>query len=134
MKICIAVALIGSAAAAGSARADFLFAPPDAVAGGAVQPAPEAVQDLPPPATARRSVPTGALPAAQGFGQQVPLAFAVRQIVPARIKVTFGPGVDRDAAVDWTGGRPWDEALRAAVRPLGLRVAVGWGAVSIVRR
>lgn len=132
MKICIAVALIGSAAAAGPTRADFLFVPPDAAAGGAVQPAPEAVQD--PPAAARRPVPTGALPAAQGFGQQVPLAFAVRQIVPARIKVTFGPGVDRDAAVDWTGGRPWDEALRAAVRPLGLRVAVGWGTVSIVRR
>ena len=76
---------------------------------------------------------TPLVPVALGFGKQVPLAFATRQIVPAGIKVTFGPEVERDAPVDWSGGRPWVEALRAAVRPLGLRVSVGWKALSITR-
>ena len=39
---------------------------------------------------------------------------------------------DEETPVDWTGGRPWDQALRAAVRPLGLRVVIGWMRVSIV--
>ncbi len=73
------------------------------------------------------------VPAALGFGRRVPLAFATRQIVPAGIKVTFGPEVEQDAPVDWSGGRPWVDALRVAVRPLGLRVSVGWRVVSITR-
>ncbi len=73
------------------------------------------------------------IPVAHGFGDDVPLAFAVRQIVPPKVKVTFGPEVDQAVLVNWKGGRPWTAALQAAVRPLGLRVAVRWMAVSIIR-
>ncbi len=80
-----------------------------------------------------RMAATPLVSVALGFGRQVPLAFATRQIVPAGIKVTFGPEVERDVPVDWSGGHPWVDALRAAVHPLGLRVTVGWKVVSITR-
>ena len=73
-------------------------------------------------ATAASAHPRAAI--AQGFGSDVPLDFAVRQIVPAGFEVAFGPSVDADARVDWRGGKPWAAALADAVRPMGLAVAV----------
>lgn len=132
MRVFLAVALLGSAAA--PARADFQLAPTRQAAVPAIPTGPGPLDLLPEsPAPARRPAAPLVLPVAHGFGRRVPLAFAARQIVPARVKVTFGAGVDPEAPVDWTGGRPWDRALRAAVKPLGLRVVVGWMTVSIVR-
>jgi hypothetical protein len=59
-----------------------------------------------------------------GFGREIPLAFAVRQIVPPLVKVTWGLGVDPTALVDWHGGRPWNAVLRDTVRPLGLQLTM----------
>ncbi len=61
---------------------------------------------------------------AQGFGDQVPLRFAVRQIVPRGIRVTYGRGADPDAAVTWKGGQSWNWVLFNAVHPLGLRLVL----------
>jgi hypothetical protein len=58
-----------------------------------------------------------------GFGDQVPLSFAIRQIVPARFQVAFGEAVKSDAPVNWKGGKPWRPTLSDAVRPLGLTVS-----------
>jgi hypothetical protein len=69
----------------------------------------------------------------QGFGEQVPLSFAVKQIVPKTVKVYYGPGVDPAALVDWKGGQPWNDALRAAVKPLGLRLVMTATMVEIKR-
>ena len=66
-----------------------------------------------------------------GFGDQVPLSFAVRQIVPARFQVAFGETVDSDTPVDWKGGKPWRPTLSDAVRPLGLTVSVVGATVKI---
>jgi hypothetical protein len=60
----------------------------------------------------------------QGFGHQVPLAFAVKQIVPGTVKISYGRGADPAALVDWKGGQPWNDALRDAVKPLGLRLVL----------
>jgi len=78
----------------------------------------------------RRFTPP-AIPIANGFGRQVPLSFAARQIVPAGVKTTFGPDVDQSELVDWTGGGPWVAVLRNAVQPLGLHVTLRSMAVSI---
>ena len=59
---------------------------------------------------------------AQGFGHQVPLSFAIRQIVPHTTVIRFGPGIDSTAPVTWSGGRPWNRVLAAALRPLRLRM------------
>jgi hypothetical protein len=68
---------------------------------------------------------------AQGFGDRIPLGFAVRQIVPAAVKVRYGPGVSRDALVDWKGGEGWNRVLSRAVHPLGLRLVMTHMAVEI---
>ena len=69
---------------------------------------------------------------ARGFGHDVPLAFAARQIVPQHVRISFGSDVDPEARVNWEGGKPWDDVLRAAVKPLGLHLAVTHMAVKIV--
>ena len=85
------------------------------------------------PIQVRRIGPVSGVPVAQGFGKEVPLAFAARQIVPGRVRMTFGPGVDQAALVNWRGGRPWVETLQSVVSPFGLRVAVRGTFVSINR-
>ena len=72
-------------------------------------------------------------PAAYGFGDQVPLSFAVRQIVPADLHVAYANQVDPSALVTWTGGQPWNVVLVHAVQPLGYRVWVSATTVHIYR-
>lgn len=133
MKCFLGVALLGVVATTVPARADFQLTPTLPGAAQALQPAPAPIIPSPPAdrVPARRSAGPIAMPVAHGFGQQVPLAFAARQIVPPGIKTTFGPGVDQAALVDWSGGRPWIEVLRGAIQPLGLHVTVRWMAISI---
>jgi hypothetical protein len=68
---------------------------------------------------------------ADGFGDQVPLSFACRQIIPPAVKVTLGPGADPKALVDWKGGDTWNHVLRDAVKPLGLHLVMTTMAVEI---
>ena len=89
-------------------------------------PALEAAQDTP-----EQVAPPFKL--ARGFGDAVPLSFAVRQIVPPAVKVRYGAGIDPDAVVSWKGDRPWNQALAAAVQPLRLRIVTGTDTVLITR-
>ena len=57
-----------------------------------------------------------------GFGDQVPLSFACRQIVPRGVRVSYGQGASPDALVDWKGGESWPLVLGRAIKPLGLRM------------
>jgi hypothetical protein len=70
-------------------------------------------------------------PALSGFGDQVPLTFAVRQIVPSNFQVAYADTVQKDAPVNWKGGEPWRATLADAVRPLGLVVTVSGPKVTI---
>lgn len=83
----------------------------------------------------RHVVPQRVGPAlALGFGHQVTLSFAVRQVVPKGIAVTFSGDLEPDTVtVDWQGGRPWPETLRGLVRQAGLQVAFRPGVVLIRR-
>ena len=66
-----------------------------------------------------------------GFGHDVPLAFAIRQVIPPHVHVIFDQGVDCDVLVSWHGGRPWNETIRTAVATLGLHVTLSPGIVRI---
>lgn len=68
---------------------------------------------------------------ARGFGAQIPLEFAVRQIVPSQLKVIYGAGADHKALVDWQGGKAWKLVLKDALRPLGLGIRLRANSVSI---
>jgi len=72
-------------------------------------------------------------PIASGFGRHVPLSFAVRQIVPSNLHVTYANGIDSSTTVDWTGGQAWNAVLTRAVAPLGLHVQVSPPTVTISR-
>jgi hypothetical protein len=123
---CLIVATVGFAT---PSNAEFVMVSP---------PAPEAAAKLAPPSSAPmrprphpKLRPPAPDPALAGFGDQVPLRFAVRQIVPARFQVAFGETVDRDARVDWKGGKPWRPTLSDALRLLGLTASVVGTAVTI---
>lgn len=70
---------------------------------------------------------------AYGFGNNVPLAFACRQIVPGAVHITYGPGADPQTPVSWKGGDTWNHVLRDAVSPLGLHLVMTTMAVEIRR-
>lgn len=69
-----------------------------------------------------------------GFGQRVPLDFAVRQIVPPHVKVTFAPDVDLSRQVNWAGGDTWNRVLASTVYPLGYAIDVGHNSVRILTK
>ena len=54
---------------------------------------------------------------ARGFGADVPLDFAVRQVVPHDMHVEYAKTVDRQLRVSWKGGKPWRAVLNGLVAP-----------------
>jgi hypothetical protein len=129
------ILIVSALLVATAAKADFAILPasPPADPPAASEPALSAPAGLHPASSAPPDKPTArgkqiqdhhGFRIAQGFGNQIPLSFAIRQIVPARVKVRFAGGTDHEALVDWHGGQPWPSALRAAIRPLGLRLSV----------
>jgi len=126
--ICFIMATVGLVTAA---NAEFLMvSPPAAETGDNLAPPPTTpMRHRPKPHPEIR--PPARDPALNGFGNQVPLSFAVRQIVPVRFQVAYGQAVDREAPVDWKGGQPWRPTLSDALRPLGLTASVVGAAVTI---
>lgn len=57
---------------------------------------------------------------AQGFGSDIPLVMAIRQIIPSSQAFAFEPGVDLGAPVSWQGGAPWPEVLSNTLASAGL--------------
>lgn len=89
----------------------------------------------PGPAARRgRGITVSGAPAIQGYGTDIPLSFAVRQIVPPGFKVVFDPGVQHDRTVSWVGGKPWRTVLQDALRPLGLRLEVTGQTARLLQR
>jgi hypothetical protein len=89
----------------------------------AAAPAPRAPMAEPPDGAPTPRVPVRAHPAvATGFGKDVPLEFAVRQVVPPAWHVAYAASVNRQTQVSWQGGRPWNETLNGILRPLGLHM------------
>ena len=58
----------------------------------------------------------------QGFGDDIPLAHAVEQIVPENFVVTYGKGVSVNEAVSWRGGAHWKDVLEMLAQNEGLIV------------
>ena len=120
------------------ARADFVMtgmkiiraAPPQAASGGQ-DPVASPPEDGDQNAGASPNQPKPRFKIANGFGDQVPLSFACRQIIPPAVKVTLGPGADPKALVDWKGGDTWNHVLRDAVKPLGLHLVMTTMAVEV---
>jgi hypothetical protein len=122
---------------AGHARAEFVVktAQPARVSDAVPQPGPitPAEPNTESQAAAQPKPDKPQFKMAFGFGKSVPLAFACRQIVPNAVKITYGPGADQAALVNWKGGDTWNHVLRDAVQPFGLHLVMTTMAVEIRR-
>ncbi|MGE3623392.1 MAG: TcpQ domain-containing protein [Bdellovibrionales bacterium] len=58
----------------------------------------------------------------EGFANNVPLAVALRQVLPPGYGFSIDQDVDLGTLVSFQGGRPWRETLRTMIEPVGLAV------------
>lgn len=77
--------------------------------------------------------PWPTLPRTQGFGEDVPLGFAVGMIVPGNVRIEWWPETNPRVPVSWTGGRPWNVVLAEAIRPHGYKAVATAARVEIKR-
>lgn len=71
---------------------------------------------------------------AVGFASDVPLALALRQVVPADYAFSFGNGVNPGLRVSWNGGRPWDDVIASMIDPLGYTLRISQRTVTILEQ
>ena len=83
-------------------------APVEAVALGAPQGGIRWSQNAP---MALAPVPPADNGIVSGFGSEMPLAIALQQVVPSGYDLSFSPGIDKNIAVSWNGGKPWKQVL-----------------------
>lgn len=119
------------APAAGLSKDEMLpfpgIAPAPRMAGTAPVDKVESRKMAPPPGAPVPVAPAAPEPSyaeVHGFGKDMPLALAMRQIVPPDYAFSFGEGADPGARISWNGGAPWDKVLRGALAPSGLGVRI----------
>ncbi|MCC6597870.1 MAG: TcpQ domain-containing protein [Alphaproteobacteria bacterium] len=67
----------------------------------------------------------------EGFGTDIPLALALREVVPPEYAYAFGDGVNPGYRISWNGGKNWLEVVREMVAPLSLRADIRGNVVVI---
>jgi hypothetical protein len=66
-----------------------------------------------------------------GFGRDIPLSLAIKQIVPADYTVQITHGINMGARLTWQDGQPWNVALQKALYPHNLEIIVHQNVVVI---
>lgn len=87
-------------------------------------------QTLPVPEAIKTS-PETAFAVAEGFGKDIPLVLALRQIVPPSYAYRFQNKSDAGLRLSWQGGRPWNQVLNDALAPLGRAAVIDGQSVTI---
>jgi len=59
-----------------------------------------------------------------GFGDDIPLAMVMRQIIPASYAYSFDPSVNPGVKVSWRGERPWNVVLSDALAAKGMTMTI----------
>lgn len=90
-----------------------------------VAPAPEM------PAMDMTSPASAAEPVLEGFGKEIPLALALRDIVPPQYAYSFVDTAYAGLIVSWKGGKPWLDVLNEALAQHRLAAAISGRAVVI---
>lgn len=67
----------------------------------------------------------------EGFGTDIPLVLALRDIVPSSYAFSFDPQSVAGQKISWTGGKAWLDVLNDALHPHHLMAQVSGGVVSI---
>lgn len=84
--------------------------------------------------TAQEHQPPAMFSDSIGFGSDIPLAFAVRKIIPSGFTHAFGKSINLGARISWTGDKAWNLVLQDAIAPLGLQASINGRDVFIHRR
>ena len=98
-----------------------------------VEPAPAELPTPTPVATA----PAAPAPAPvaddviEGFGKDIPLAIALRDIAPPKYAYSFSPNDIAGTKISWRGGKPWQDVLKDAIAPHGLNMSITENAIVI---
>jgi hypothetical protein len=74
--------------------------------------------------TYEETMPKQAYATAYGFAKDMPLALALRQIVPASYAFSFETDVNIGTRVSWQGGEPWNTVLKTALGQQNLSATV----------
>jgi hypothetical protein len=74
--------------------------------------------------TYEETMPKQAYATAYGFAKDMPLALALRQIVPASYAFSFEADVNIGTRVSWQGGEPWNAVLKTALGQQSLSATV----------
>lgn len=69
-----------------------------------------------------------------GFGKDIPLESAAKQIVPSGWMVDYGDNVDTTTPISWGAANDWQSALSNAVSKAGLNAQFGSNSVIIAKR
>jgi hypothetical protein len=70
--------------------------------------------------TASAPADLGPQPTVHGFANNVPLAVALRQVLPSGYNFSIDQNVDMGTPVSFKGGKPWRETLREMLQNAGL--------------
>jgi hypothetical protein len=84
-----------------------------------------------PQAAPRAADPQGEYAMVEGFGSDMALALALREVVPAHYSFSFAKGVNPGYRVSWNGGKPWNQVVREMVAPLDLTYEIRGNTVVI---
>lgn len=99
-----------------------------------VAPAPVAMpSQTPAPSAPAPSAPVATNAVVQGFGKEIPLALALRDIVPSSYTYAFGSGDMASVKISWRGGKAWQDVLAAALAPQNLQASISGNTVTIIR-
>ncbi|MDH5722452.1 MAG: TcpQ domain-containing protein [Alphaproteobacteria bacterium] len=56
----------------------------------------------------------------EGFGSDMPLVLALRQIVPSKYAYSIGKDINLGQKVSWEGEKPWNDVLTSTLTPIGI--------------
>lgn len=106
---------------------------PYPLAGKTAAPAAAApARDMPARASVAQKQPRpGQYAEVSGFGSDVALALALRQVVPPEYSFSFAKGVNPGYRVSWNGGKAWNEVVGEMIAPLGLAYEIRGNTVVI---
>jgi len=77
--------------------------------------------------------PASEYPLAVGFGSDLPMMTAIKQIIPEGYGLAFEAGVPTNMMMSWQGGRPWNDVLATVLAPHGLEARVQGNIVTITQ-
>lgn len=86
------------------------------------------------PAVVPTPVPTPAPELVEGFGKDIPLAIALRDIVPSHYAFSFSPREIAGTKISWRGGKPWQDVLKDALTAHDLDLVMNEGSILILRK